>query len=36
MMGDFNSMNQDTKIVTVMGGTQIDGRSVVGSTGLGV
>ena len=35
MMGDFNSMNQDTKIVTVMGGTQIDGRSVVGSTGAG-
>lgn len=33
MMGDFYSMNQDTKIVTVMGGTQIDGRSCVGSTG---
>lgn len=35
MMGDFNSMNQDTKIVTVMGGSQIDGRSTVASTGQG-
>jgi hypothetical protein len=35
MMGDFNSMNQDTKIVTVMGGSQIDGRSTVASTGAG-
>jgi hypothetical protein len=35
MMGDFYSMNQDTKIVTVMGGSQIDGRSTVGSTGAG-
>lgn len=35
MMGDFYNMNQDTKIVTVMGGTQIDGRSTVASTGAG-
>ena len=35
-MGDFYSMDQDMKIVTVMGGTQIDGRSTVASTGLGV
>lgn len=32
-MGDFDSMNSDTKIVSVFGGTQIDGRSCVGSTG---
>lgn len=36
MMGDFYSMDQDMKIVGVFSGTQIDGRSVVGSTGLGV
>jgi hypothetical protein len=36
MMGNFDNMNQDTKIVTVMGGTQIDGRSTVASTGAGV
>ena len=36
MMGDFFSMDQDMKIVTVMGATQIDGRSTVASTGLGV
>lgn len=35
-MGDFYSMDQDMKIVTVMGGVQIDGRSTVGSTGAGV
>lgn len=35
-MGDFHSMDQEMKIVTVMGGTQIDGRSTVASTGLGV
>lgn len=36
MMGDFNTMDSDTKIVTVFGGTQIDGRTTVGSTGQGV
>jgi len=36
MMGDFYSMDQDMKIVGVFGGTQIDGRSTVASTGLGV
>lgn len=36
MMGDFYTMDQDMKIVTVMGGTQIDGRSTVASTGRGV
>lgn len=35
-MGDFYSMDQEMKIVTVMGGAVIDGRSTVGSTGLGV
>ena len=32
-MGDFFSQNQDIKIVGVMGGTQIDGRTTVGSNG---
>jgi hypothetical protein len=36
MMGDFYSMDQDMKIVGVFGGKQIDGRSTVASTGLGV
>jgi hypothetical protein len=36
MMGDFYSMDQDMKIVSVFGGIQIDGRSTVASTGLGV
>lgn len=35
MLGDFNTMDQDMKIVTVFGGTQIDGRSTVASTGAG-
>lgn len=35
MMGDFYTMDQDMKVVTVMGGTQIDGRSTVASTGAG-
>lgn len=35
-LGDFWTMNQDYKGVLVMGGTQIDGRSTVASTGLGV
>jgi len=33
MLGDFYTMDQDMKIVTVMGGVQIDGRSTVASTG---
>jgi hypothetical protein len=36
MLGDFNTMDQDMKIVTVFGGVQIDGRSTVASTGQGV
>ena len=36
MLGDFYTMDQDMKIVTVMGGVQIDGRSTVASTGAGV
>ena len=35
-MGNFDTMDNDTKIVSVFGGTQIDGRSCVGSTGAGV
>jgi hypothetical protein len=34
-MGDFYSMDQEMKIIGVMGGTWIDGRSMVGSTGAG-
>lgn len=34
-LGDFNSMDQDMKVVCVMGGVNIDGRSTVASTGLG-
>ena len=36
MLGDFNTMDSDTKIVTVFGGKQIDGRYCVGSTGQSV
>jgi hypothetical protein len=36
MLGDFYSMDQEFKGVLVMGGTQIDGRSTVASTGQGV
>ena len=36
MMGDFYSMDQEMKIITVMGAAQIDGRSTVASTGAGV
>lgn len=36
MLGDFYTMNQDFKGLLVMGGTQIDGRSTVASTGQGV
>ncbi len=35
MMGDFYSQNQEFKGVLVFGGTQIDGRSTVASTGQG-
>ena len=35
MLGDFWTMNQDYKGVLVLGGTQIDGRSTVASTGQG-
>jgi hypothetical protein len=35
MMGDFLTMDQDTKIVSVFGGTQIDGRSTCASNGTG-
>jgi hypothetical protein len=34
-MGNFVTMNNDFKIVSVFGGTQIDGRGVVGSNGSG-
>jgi hypothetical protein len=33
-LGDFYSMDQDMKIVVVMGGANIDGRSTVASLGL--
>ena len=36
MLGDFNTMDSDTKIVTVFGGTNIDGRTAIASTGQGV
>ena len=35
MLGDFYTLDQDVKVVTVMGGTQIDGRSTVASKGTG-
>jgi len=35
-LGNFFTMNQNFKGLLVMGGTQVDGRSVVGSTGQGV
>jgi hypothetical protein len=35
MLGDFYSMNQEYKGLLVMGGTQVDGRSCVASTGQG-
>ena len=34
-LGDFLSMDQDYKAITVFGGSQIDGRSAVSSTGAG-
>ena len=36
MLGDFNTMDSDTKIITVFGGSVIDGRTAVASTGQGV
>ena len=36
MLGDFNTMDSDTKIVTVFAGTNIDGRTAIASTGQGV
>lgn len=35
MLGDYYSMDQEMKIIGVMGGSVIDGRSMVGSTGAG-
>lgn len=35
MMGSFDTMDNDMKIVGVFGGTQIDGRSTVASNGSG-
>jgi hypothetical protein len=34
-MGDFVTMNNDIKSISVLGGAVIDGRNVVGSTGTG-
>lgn len=34
MLGDWRSMDQEIKIITVFGGAAIDGRSTVASTGL--
>jgi hypothetical protein len=36
MMGDWSTMNQEMKAISVLGGAQMDGRSCTGSTGLGV
>lgn len=35
-LGDFSTMSQEMKVLTVYGGTQVDGRSTVASTGRGV
>lgn len=35
MMGDWTTMNQEMKAVSVLGGNIMDGRSCVGSTGTG-
>ena len=35
MMGDWTTMNQEMKAISVLGGNIMDGRSVVGSTGTG-
>jgi hypothetical protein len=34
-LGDFLTMDSDYKALTVFGGTQVDGRSTVASTGQG-
>ena len=36
MMGDWSTMNQEMKAISVLGGNIMDGRSCVGSTGQGV
>jgi len=36
MMGDWSTMDQEMKAISVLGGNIMDGRSVVGSTGAGV
>lgn len=35
MMGDFYSMDQELKVISVMGGSNIDGRTTVASNGSG-
>lgn len=35
-LGDFSTMSTEMKVLSVYGGTQIDGRSTVASTGRGV
>ena len=35
MMGDWTTMNQEMKAISVLGGAIMDGRSCVGSTGTG-
>ena len=35
MLGDYYTMDQELKIITVMGGLQVDGRSTVASNGSG-
>lgn len=35
MMGDWSTMNQEMKAISVLGGAIMDGRSCVGSTGAG-
>ena len=35
-LGDFSTMSTEMKVLTVFGGTQVDGRSTVASTGRGV
>jgi hypothetical protein len=35
MMGDFYTMDQELKIISVIGGSAIDGRTTVASDGSG-
>ena len=35
LMGDFYTMDQETKVIGVFGAAQIDGRGTVGSNGTG-